>query len=242
MKQLQEIIKGEKQLIDARLLYQELNVGRDFSNWIKGRIEKYDFQENRDYFIDNHRSPDLASNRGDSNYTDNQILPQNGGKSLEVSQNIENQCFAKMGESKVIEKENFTNAGGDRRSINYFLTIGMAKELCLLQNNEIGRAYRKYLIAFEENAKKQFIQMPKSINVFGMEALPYDWWLLQNGYSVSSGQRNRRIKNHPEHFYKGTNGWYINKLYAEALLAIKLGKEKLQQVQALPQLNQLEMF
>ncbi|MCK0203876.1 antA/AntB antirepressor family protein, partial [Ornithobacterium rhinotracheale] len=157
-------------------------------------IEKYDFQENRDYFIDNHRSPDLGSNRGGHNI------------------------------------------------INYHITIGMAKELCLLQNNEIGRAYRKYLIAFEENAKKQFVQMPKSLNVYGMEALPYDWWLLQNGYSVSSGQRNRRIKNHPEHFYKGTNGWYINKLYAEALLAIKLGKEKLQQVQALPQLNQLEMF
>lgn len=197
MKQLQEIIKGEKQLIDARLLYQELNVGRDFSTWIKNRIEKYDFQENRDYFIDNHRSPDLGS---------------------QVSH------------------------GGLRHKTDYHITIGMAKELCLLQNNEIGRAYRKYLIAFEENAKKQFVQMPKSINVFGMEALPYDWWLLQNGYSVSSGQRNARIRKHPEHFYKGTQGWYINKLYAEALLNIKLGREKLQQVQALPQVLQVEMF
>ncbi|MRI63384.1 toxin-antitoxin system, toxin component [Ornithobacterium rhinotracheale] len=203
MKQLQEIIKGEKQLVDARLLHQEMKVGQDFSEWIKGRINKYDFQKDRDYFTQDNQH----------NSTDNQSLPQNGGKPL-----------------------------GGRPTIEYHITISMAKELCLLQNNEIGRAYRKYLIAFEENAKKQFVQMPKSINVFGMEALPYDWWLLQNGYSVSSRQRNRRIKNHPEHFYKGTQGWYINKLYAEALLAIKQGKEKLKEIQALPQVLQVEMF
>ncbi|MCK0203528.1 antA/AntB antirepressor family protein [Ornithobacterium rhinotracheale] len=135
-----------------------------------------------------------------------------------------------------------TANGGHIEAKDYVLTLDTAKEIAMLQRSKKGREIRRYFIEVEKTARKQFIQMPKSINVFGMEALPYDWWLLQNGYSVSSGQRNARIRKHPEHFYKGTNGWYINKLYAEALLAIKLGKEKLQQVQALPQLNQLEMF
>lgn len=122
----------------------------------------------------------------------------------------------------------------------------LTKTECLYIATKFNDEARARLVlrweALENERLKNYIQIPKSISVFGMEALPYDWWLLQNGYSVSSGQRSRRIKKHPEHFYKGTKGWYINKLYAEALLNIKLGKEKLQQVQALPQLNQLEMF
>lgn len=38
-------------LVDARVLHQFLEVGRDFSNWIKGRIEEFDFRENEDYLL-----------------------------------------------------------------------------------------------------------------------------------------------------------------------------------------------
>lgn len=37
------------QLADARLLHSFLEVGKDFSNWIKDRIKQYDFSENTDY-------------------------------------------------------------------------------------------------------------------------------------------------------------------------------------------------
>jgi len=36
--------------VNARELYGWLGVGRDFSTWIKDRIDKYDFVENLDYF------------------------------------------------------------------------------------------------------------------------------------------------------------------------------------------------
>ena len=42
--------------IDARTLHKELGVGKDFTNWVKGRISKYEFTENEDYKF----SPKLA--------------------------------------------------------------------------------------------------------------------------------------------------------------------------------------
>lgn len=50
--------------VDARELHSFLQVGRDFTNWIKGRISKYGFVENQDFIVIS-RSPELASgNRG----------------------------------------------------------------------------------------------------------------------------------------------------------------------------------
>ncbi len=39
------------QLVDARKLHAFLEVGRDFSNWIKGRIQEFEFAENEDYLL-----------------------------------------------------------------------------------------------------------------------------------------------------------------------------------------------
>lgn len=37
--------------VSARNLHQFLEVGRDFSNWIKGRISEYGFIENQDFEV-----------------------------------------------------------------------------------------------------------------------------------------------------------------------------------------------
>ena len=42
------------QTVNARELHVFLEVGRDFSNWIKERIEHYGFQENQDFVIINN--------------------------------------------------------------------------------------------------------------------------------------------------------------------------------------------
>lgn len=47
--------------VDARTLHAFLEVGKDFSNWIRGRIEKYGFAEGEDYDIG---SPVLANQSG----------------------------------------------------------------------------------------------------------------------------------------------------------------------------------
>ena len=135
------------QLVDARELHRKLQTGRDFSNWIKGRIQEYGFIENEDYFIE-----------------------------------------------------------------------------------------------MEKIAQQSIIKMPPSLNVYGKEALPYIEWLLLHQYSVTSGQYHRRIKKHPEQFYRTAEGkWYINREFAEALLQLRNGYQQLTKVQGLPQVVQLEL-
>ena len=46
--------------VDARVLHGFLEVGRDFSTWIKSRIDEYGFEEGKDYSpVWGHRSGDL---------------------------------------------------------------------------------------------------------------------------------------------------------------------------------------
>ena len=103
---MNELLRSDEcgnQTVDARELHEALGVGRDFSTWIKDRIEKYSFADGRDYQI--FDSPDLG---------------------------------------------NRTGRGGDRRSINYLLTISTAKEIAMVENNEQGRKIRQHLIKVEE--------------------------------------------------------------------------------------------
>lgn len=90
---------------DARTLHAFLEAGKDFSNWIKDRIAKYQFVKDQDFAID---SPNLAN--------------QKQGR------------------------------GGDRRSTDYHLTLDMAKELSMVENNEKGRQARRYFIECERHA------------------------------------------------------------------------------------------
>lgn len=117
MKNLNELLPiGEKngqKAVNARDLHSFLQVGKDFSTWIKNRIDKYDFIEGKDFqtlYLDYQGN--LLNIR----------LPQNG--------DFKNQQVSK---------------------IEYALSISMAKELSMIENNERGKQARKYFIACEEN-------------------------------------------------------------------------------------------
>lgn len=58
----QKIGEGAVQTVNARDLHAFLEVGKDFSTWIKGRIEQYDFVEGRDFAkFEDLRSPKSGS-------------------------------------------------------------------------------------------------------------------------------------------------------------------------------------
>ena len=44
--------------------------------------------------------------------------------------------------------------GGDRKSIDYILSLDMAKELAMIENNSTGRAARRYFIQCEKRYRK----------------------------------------------------------------------------------------
>lgn len=101
---------GSVKLVDARVLHSFMQVRRDFTTWIKGRIRKFGFTEGEDYLLtklgEQLDSPDLVN---------------------QVSQH-----------------------GGDRKSIDYHLTLDMAKELSMVENNDRGRQARRYFIECEK--------------------------------------------------------------------------------------------
>lgn len=158
------------------------------------------------------RVEEYRFDEGKDYFTENQLLPKNGQK---VSH---------------------------RPRTEYFLTIDMAKEIAMVERTEVGKKIRNYFIEMEKLARESAIKMPPSLNVYGKEALPYIEWLLLHQYSVTSGQYHRRIRKHPQHFYRTAEGkWYINKEFAEALLQLKNGYQQLTKVQGLPQVVQLEL-
>lgn len=91
------------QLCNARDLHATLEVGRDFTTWLKNRIEQYGFTDGEDFAI--FTAPPIrgAGNRG--------------------------------------------------KRTDYHLTLDMAKELAMVENNEKGRQVRRYFIKVEKKAK-----------------------------------------------------------------------------------------
>ena len=93
------------QVVNARDLHKWLNIGKDFTTWIKSRIDKYNFIENEDFIV-----------------------------------------FTKIGE----------NPQGGRPSSEYIISLDMAKELSMVENNERGREARKCFIEVEKLARKAY--------------------------------------------------------------------------------------
>ena len=108
--------------VNTRELHQFLEVGRDFSTWIKRRIGQYGFEEGVDFcsFL--------------SESTGNRSSKECAFDSPELG----NQTSGR---------------GGDRRSIEYHISLDMAKELAMVENNDQGRKARRYFIECERKLK-----------------------------------------------------------------------------------------
>ena len=119
--------------VNARELHAFLDVGRDFSSWIKDRIAKYGFVEDEDYVCLTNLSS--KEGRGGQNA---EVFPRFG----ENSRNAE--VFAKTGE----------NPQGGRPKTEYILTLDTAKEIAMVENNERGREVRRYFIEVEKRVRR----------------------------------------------------------------------------------------
>lgn len=72
-------------------------------------------------------------------------------KIMKNSNDVGNQDFDVF--HKIME-----NSNGGRSRIEYALSLDMAKELCMIENNEQGRLFRKYFIEVEKAARVKYEQ------------------------------------------------------------------------------------
>lgn len=147
---MNEIIKiettSEGSVVSARELHKFLENKQHFADWIKSRIEKYDFEENRDY----HKLYfDVVGN----------LLGINHHSNMKTD-NQEVKVLNQIGYDKFIKTDNqeVTKA----HKIDYVITLDMAKELSMIENNEKGRQARKYFIECEKKLKEVAPRIPQT--------------------------------------------------------------------------------
>ena len=120
---------GEEQLcVNMRNVHEVLGVGRDYSTWIKDRIAKYEFEEHVDY--------EKFATQLNQNSTVG-ALPNFG----ECEHRSVLPSYEQSGEQSPVR-------------IDYYFTLGAAKEIAMVENNAHGREIRKYFIACEKQLRK----------------------------------------------------------------------------------------
>ncbi len=150
---------------------------------------------------------------------------------------IENQDFILISQNWEIKNKR----GGDRKSKEYILTMDMAKELSMVERNEKGKQARRYFIEVEKRAKEHLLKIPTAKTYNGVRCIHYISWLIQNNYSLMSGQVRARIRKYPEQFRQTKDGWYMSEAIANYYLAFKNPQQRLAE---LPSINpkQLQLF
>jgi phage anti-repressor protein len=111
---------------------------------------------------------------------------------------------------------------GGQNKVEYNLTLDMAKELAMIERNEVGRRVRRYFIAVENemrDAYKTGRLLPKGVKsseINGRRLYPFLRLALKLGYS-SSGSLYYRRHRYPNHFIKLDKVWYCTEEMANMM-------------------------
>lgn len=130
----------------------------------------------------------------------------------------------------------------------------MAKELAMLERNEIGRSIRRYFIQKEKEARRptitfnplegftalsDFTKGLKSIRFNNVKMYPYQAVRKNLGYSAKSSSANHK-RNYGQHFLKMGEILYVSEEFASHLAhsrACYLNREKMKHAQPVLPLN-----
>ena len=211
---------GEGFCVSAKDLHKQLQVGRDYTTWIKDRIKKYDFISNEDY-IDYWVKDGII-------FDDTQM----GDVKLDITNSNQ---MVRNGYSK-----------------EYKLTIDCAKQLCMVQNNNLGKMTRKYFIYVEKLLKKaiewDLIRKPERIRYKEMceELKKYyirnkgrepEWYVYSNEADalnkICLGAKSKDIREYIEAVDKQTREWleaeyntYLDELQKLNIMYLRMNFDK----------------
>jgi phage anti-repressor protein len=144
-----------------------------FSDWIKGRIEKYTFVENEDY-IKHYKIPS------------NPVI-----------------AYVQKFGNALLSQEQILELNSQQRSYygiteEYSLNLEMSKQLCMIENNEMGLLCRKYFIKIEQAIKDKIewleIREPEAKGYTDMKVYINKWCEL-NGFDNSDDSLTKREAN-----------------------------------------------
>lgn len=183
----------KEQLVDARTLHEKLQIGRDFSNWIKDRISKYGFVEGEDF------SPILASaNNGGGKRIDYALTLETAKEIAMVENNEKGKEVRRyfIGIEKRLKQNQF-------ESIDHFqkeqlqlgfimdkLKVSESGKIKLIKDfNIVHNLSTEYLPVYvEEKITKPLSVLLKQFNV-GISTIAFNKLLLEKGI-IEEVERN----------------------------------------------------
>jgi phage anti-repressor protein len=115
---------------------------------------------------------------------------------------------------------------GGKNAVDYHLTMDMAKELSMLERNEVGKRIRQYFIAVEREARETAGSsklLPKRIHsrqINGRKVYPYRRLAEELGYSTGGSIYDRK-RRYPNHFIDFDGICYVSEEMANLMAMSK---------------------
>jgi phage anti-repressor protein len=126
---------------------------------------------------------------------------------------------------------NLRKSTGGRRATDYTVTLDVAKELAMVERNEIGRTIRRYFIAVEKQYRDwigfNLPRLEKNFDLFG-ERLGYNYMQLLKSVELStqSGAVNARKNRNPQEFWKNqSNVTFVSEAYSRNIIAFAAARK-----------------
>ncbi|WP_103588594.1 antA/AntB antirepressor family protein [Campylobacter concisus] len=141
------IVGNEKiNAVNARDLWRNLDSKQEFSRWVQNRLKATMAEENIDYILvlETYKSQKISESAENSLISEVVEFAENSNQ--EVLENTD----------KIVDLASLSNQnkrGGDRRSVDYIITLDLAKEFSMLEKNQNGKTMRRYFINFEKESR-----------------------------------------------------------------------------------------